>query len=211
MMREERRIGSWAAMRCILATATMLCMPFCSTAVDAANAGTLQSPVRVTGRGAAATVVLAPGLQRALRRHFAGYAVPTSSDYAPGLIASLPGAGQRPSVPFACWGDFDGNKRTDVALLLKKQPDRWLVVAFHQTSQGVFQPYQLDRSRGRQLRSFIERRPPGTVTFFVSGSDDVHVDAVDLQHDSISWAHPPGETEVFYFKGRKYRSVIPGG
>jgi hypothetical protein len=61
------------------------------------------------------------------------YHVPSDKDMIGNWAAYL----KKDSVPYACWGDFNGDGRTDVVLIMIGK-DTWGLFAFHQTAKGGY-------------------------------------------------------------------------
>jgi hypothetical protein len=49
----------------------------------------------------------------------------------------------KPEVPYACWGDFNGDGLTDIGLILLGK-GYWRVLAFHQLKDGGYVPLRLE-------------------------------------------------------------------
>jgi hypothetical protein len=146
-------------------------------------------------------VVLAPSLQRALAQRFPDFR----------------------RVGNYVTGDFDGNRRTDVALYLTNRrpgvPDRqcaWLFVAFHQTAKGTFQPYLLARRRDPSTTPDPYKARPSRFEdygMFDLGGGSIfpyHVSGgrerqMELRHDGIVENHE--DQVVWFFEGGRYHKV----
>lgn len=83
-------------------------------------------------------LLLPAALKQLLRRRFRSYYVPTR--YMDGQWGRFSGT---PVVPYATWGDFNGDGRTDVALFFTRSPrprkfHLWYVYVFYQDAQGQY-------------------------------------------------------------------------
>jgi hypothetical protein len=97
-------------------------------------------------------LVLPERMRFFLRNAFPEYRLPGREDMT-GEWASF-----KETVPYAAWGDFDGDGRVDIVLILLGR-ERWRLVEFHQTAGGGFK--EVD----------IERGLPGPRGEFTAGSD----------------------------------------
>jgi hypothetical protein len=170
-------------------------------------------PVKVSWQGKRAIVVLDEALQRSLRRHYPGWALPPLSLYDPDVRSRYESEPER-GVPFACCGDFDGNGLADAALILRRRRTHWLVVVFHQTRRGVFRPYPIDRWNGKgdvddALQMTIEQYPRGPVTYLIGGPD-MQTATRSIRHDGIFEFNDEGYGRVYYFTRGRYRWLEAG-
>ncbi len=134
-----------------------------------------------------------------LRRDFPGFRVPATADVK-GAWASEWARG----VPaFAAWGDYDGNRLTDVAILLLGEGE-WKFVVLNQVSLGQYtsrilnggpitqSPVNLGRPEAIVLRTLPKGRP------IRIGSDE---EAVTLKYanDAIEFGEEDGALWLFYW------------
>ena len=92
------------------------------------------------------------------------------------------------TVPYACWGDFNGDGLTDVALILIGK-QRWRFLAFHQSDEHGYESHGLERFPGPN-RAFTGR-PPQTFQIHTLEAGkklmlgDAPVDSSQREFDSI--------------------------
>jgi hypothetical protein len=177
-------------------------------------ANTVKEPVRVVSRADNASVIVAPALQRAIHQHFPGYAIPPMWAFDPDLIRYLSKESEGPGTPpQACVGDFDGNGRLDAALFLSNQRQDWLLVAFHQTVHGSFQPYRLDYWPSREVRRtddghvtlYLAKSPAGSTEGYIGRHDQSA--ALRLKHDGITEGILETSSKLYFFRRGRYRHV----
>lgn len=84
-------------------------------------------------------LVLPERIRIFLEDYFPDYRLPGPQDMT-GEWASF-----RKTVPYAAWGDFDGDKRIDYALILLGR-ERWRLVELHQTPDGFFKEVDIEGS-----------------------------------------------------------------
>ena len=98
-----------------------------------------------TGKGdrdAAPKIVLAGGkpalilparLKDLIKTELPGFHLPARKD----MVKAWAAYAKKDSLPYVCWGDFNGDGRTDVILILIGKDD-WRLFAFHQTAEGGY-------------------------------------------------------------------------
>ncbi len=98
-------------------------------------------------------IALPLALETFIQENFANFRVPEPSDHAGGWG----GLASENRLPYAAWGDLDGDQRTDVALILISA-DSWRLFAFLQVAEGAYEAESLDRFPGPDSSYF--QRPP---------------------------------------------------
>ena len=165
-------------------------------------------PMRARRRGKTVIVTLAPAVQDAVHRYFPGFSTPRFSDFDPDVLDS--GAEDpEPWVPFAAVADFDGNRLSDIALLLKNRRNRWLSVALHQMPRGVFRPYRLNAWQEENPKADVDIRvlPAGYASFpFSFTGGEFH--GFNIPHPGIIEEIPGEAGRLHYFKGGRYHHVL---
>jgi hypothetical protein len=94
-------------------------------------------------------------------------------------------------VPYAAWGDFNGDGRLDLALILIGQ-ERWRLVELHQTVDGLFKevdiegslPGQEDFTRNKKVQDYRVFVVPAGERLVVDGSP---VEASEHKYDSVAF------------------------
>ena len=99
-------------------------------------------------------LVLPDSLTAFITESYPGFRVPTKEDRT-GDWATY---SKTDAVPYACWGDFNGDGLTDVALMLIKN-DGWRLVAFHLTANGSYVDLKVVRFAG-EMKNFYRNNPP---------------------------------------------------
>jgi hypothetical protein len=170
-------------------------------------------------------------LETALERDLPDYRLPTREDYRQhsssdsayaaskgldtGLSIAWNSGGER-SLPFICWGDFNGDRLTDVALMLlpkKTVPasdplSRGIFVIFNQTSSG----YQLVRPWKDFpappvgfSQYYIQTKRPGYILPFDGGDTKIYTRTA-----YVEWVNDETSACVFYFAEGEYHQVWTG-
>ena len=118
------------------------------------------------------------------------------------------------ALPFACTGDFDGDGRTDAALLLVGPRRRYLVAAFRQRPDGSFGAWRLTsggdedyEDASGKLALYIGREPRGMVGYVVADGDDLRPATMRLAHDGIAVIWVNIAAQLFYVCRDRYRRV----
>jgi hypothetical protein len=166
-----------------------------------------------------------------LHRKFSDYRLPTAEDYRSdspddsdwavqrrgpvGFKSTWYGHWYEPSdsaLPFVCWGDFDGNGRIDVALMLvptradTADPEgaHWRLVIFLGTSGSfrVADHSEVDTWAGPD--ELIRTRPPGMEKPFSETGDEP---GVNVAHESIFLYIWGKAGDVIYWDGSKFQEI----
>lgn len=82
-------------------------------------------------------VTLPASLVSQIKKDYPEYRVPSRGD-----LTGAWAEGTRATYPFMATGDFDGDQRTDTALILLGDGD-WKFVVFHQKERGPYQSFDL--------------------------------------------------------------------
>jgi len=114
----------------VLCLGALLCQP-----VFGAAKGTPSVKVQ----GGKPVLVLPEDLKTFLGDYFPDYQLPGPKDLT-GDWAQF-----KKEVPYAAWGDYNGDGLTDVALILFGR-DRWRLVELHKTSDGFYEEVDLEGS-----------------------------------------------------------------
>ncbi|MFZ5434284.1 MAG: hypothetical protein ACOZB3_11000 [Calditrichota bacterium] len=118
------------------------------------------------------------------------------------------------ALPCICWGDFNGDSLTDVALMLipdstkltaaDSVPVPPLLVVFHQTKDGydVITPKV---PMGRTwINYFIRTLPPQTIKPYPMTGEEV---PVTTRCDAIEWNNWEGSAYVLYWDNGEYHQI----
>jgi hypothetical protein len=124
---------------------------------------------------------LPQALVDAIGRELPGYRIPGAED----LRDRWLGYANESRLPYAAWGDFNGDGLIDVALILVSS-DRWTVQSFHQQTDGGYQAHDLESFAG-ESGAFVRDHPPQEFALFVvsAGEDLVALDSTlieDFRH-----------------------------
>ena len=98
-------------------------------------------------------LVLPDSLIVFIAENYPGFRVPTKEDRT-GEWATYP---KKDAVPYACWGDFNGDGRIDVALILIGN-DGWRTLAFHRITGNTWEWLRLEGFPGPH-GAFNQRYP----------------------------------------------------
>jgi len=146
-------------------------------------------------------LVLPESLTSYIKTQYPSFRVPNAEDMTGGWATYLD---RTDAVPYATWGDFNGDGLTDVALILIGQ-DRWKNVAFHQTAEHIYEAERLGKFPGPDKR-FVRVHPPqrfilytlkaGEKLKFGEEFDDIS----QHQFDSIAFGLSKDPTDVVQYK-----------
>jgi hypothetical protein len=123
-----------------------------TTGLIAASSATAASgadvkPRIVTGKGDRPVLVLPDSLKAAMKKYNSKMQLRQWDEYDPELVKFFRGH-HTDAVPWAAWGDFDGNGTTDVALQMRSAEGRlFKLVVYRQRRDGQWDPYLLAQSR----------------------------------------------------------------
>ena len=121
-------------MRCdALAVLTLLgaMLSLAGGAAAVPPAGNLEP--KITDENGAPTIALPEALLKQIQTKYPGFRVPRKED----VTGEWANTRTTDQVPYAVWGDMDGNGLTDVALMVLGQ-DKWKVVVFLQQPGGGY-------------------------------------------------------------------------
>ena len=96
----------------------------------------IDSPVMVKVQKDGRNTLLVPvGLLESIKSNFAGYRVPTQTDFSDAWI-------EYPGGPFSfiTWGDYNGDGRVDIAVILLNDK-KWKFIIFHHLKDGYKPAY----------------------------------------------------------------------
>jgi hypothetical protein len=150
-------------------------------------------------------LVLPQRLNESIRAQFPGFRVPVPKDRT-GLWESDTEEG---TLPYAVWGDFKGDGRTGVALILLGDKE-WKFVIFHQTDSGYVAAHsggtKTDTAdalvQSPQILS-LKLIPKGR-TYTYSGS---HKLRYTFKTDAIEFAASEQFLSLWYWKDGKYETI----
>jgi hypothetical protein len=124
------------------------------------------------------------------------------------------------AVPWAVWGDFDGNGRTDVALSMRDaRACIYKLVAYHQRPGAQWQPYLLSEHRYPDCNGPIEGdinvvliTRGGQSVQYAPPYDPTHPDQewprMWLQHDAVTSCGYGKAAVTYYWRDGKYDRII---
>lgn len=125
------------------------------------------------------------------------------------------------TLPYVCWGDFNGDERTDVALILiakayrspdyKPRDEDAIFVVFHRTEDG-YEPQVLLDGKPRMIwvdKLLITMPPQEIITAKGKGyaSDPNDPDSIHPQFDSILFQKSGSAASVFYWEDGRYNRI----
>jgi hypothetical protein len=153
---------------------------------------------------------LPKGAIQAIERDFPRLRIPTHEDIK-GEWATLHRDGR---VAYATWGDYDGDRMTDIALILLGA-DEWKCIVLNQRRSGVYVSAVLGGGRigatGSNLENpwaaVLETVPRGTPLTFGAGEDAV---TIQYERDAIEMQIVDGALWVFHWDGKRYQRRIFG-
>jgi len=130
-------------------------------------------------------LVLPERFRTFLEDYFPDYRLPGPGDMT-GEWASF-----RKTVPYAAWGDFDGDKRIDYALILLGQ-DRWRLVELHQTPDGFFKEADIEGGLPGHEEFTIGSDPREYHVFVVPAGEKLYIEgkpdeASEYEFDSVAF------------------------
>ncbi|MBU1637002.1 hypothetical protein KKC97_04975 [bacterium] len=126
-------------------------------------------------------------------------------------------------LPYVCWGDFNGDGLTDIALILLRNSrsdpdsgstqDEQLIVAFHNTNAG-YAAFELSRG-GKSIHwgQYLDTQAPWKV-LTVKGKgygippDDPMPEFVELDHDAIILGFEGKSSSLLYWEDNQYKRVL---
>ena len=109
---------------------------------------------QVTLEGDKPVLVLPDVLFKFINTTLPDFRVPTKEDMT-GKWATYP---KKDAVPYACWGDFNGDGLTDIALILIGKI-RWKLMVFNQTANGNYEAFEASGYPGPD-KEFTRYHPP---------------------------------------------------
>lgn len=163
-------------------------------------------------------LTLPEALELEIKRLFPTYGLPEKQDFS-GDLQSLFSA---ESLPYAAWGNFNGDGLTDVVLILKEgnkdKPEslqNTKLVSFHQTQGGRYRPHVLRDTNcpGPPFYTYIESQPHGEVTYISqvsSGSSTFETDILYLQTEGIRFGFYGKASSLFYWAEGEYKVLVTG-
>lgn len=116
--------------------------------------------------------------------------IPTAED----MIGDWTTYKRKNSVPYATWGDFNGDGLKDIAIILIGNM-HWLVVAFHQTDNGSYEPFLVERFHRYKTKEEFKHHLYGfyLITFTAKDSLDLGFGPIRFEQDSIGlFSFPEG-------------------
>ena len=186
------------------------------------------TPMIVSGR----KLVLPEKLQTTLAMRLPDYRLPTKEDYRvqhdPADSARAAVRGRETDIyplwyevgdsvlPFICWGDFNGDSLTDVAMMLVPKENKSVepgskplgptLAVFHQTntSYDVLMPWE--NFPGNYVNYDLHTQPPGAIESY-DGKPEL---SVKTRFESIGWDNWESSSCVLYWDGEKYVQVWTG-
>ncbi len=161
---------------------------------------------------------LPQALELEVKRLFPSHRLPEEQDFA-GDLRSLFGAER---LPYAVWGDFNGDGLTDVVLILKEETEdksesvqRVKLISFHQAREGKYNPHVLRdmTGPGPPFYIYVQLQPPGEVTYMrqdLSDSSILQTDILHLQTEGIRFGFYGKASSLFYWAEEEYRVLVTG-
>ena len=155
---------------------------------------------RIVARGSAYPLVLPPAVRAELKSGCPGYRVPVPEDAEAAWSDMTPD-----SLPFATWGDYDGNGFTDVAIIMVDKSYKWKLVVVSQYPEGRFSHVFLRSNAAGNTtnpRLFtLSTLPKGQVVKTERAGERV---AFRYGVDAVSLAESEGTKFFFHWDGRGF-------
>jgi hypothetical protein len=132
---EISKLGIWSR---FVYTVAILFFSSCAISVGAG----VDTP-RIIQKNDKPVLLLPKSLTKYIKATFPGFRIPTGTD----MVGKWATYSKKDAVPYACLGDFNGDGRTDVALMLIRE-DKWRIVAFQRMAEDGWEwerltPYRL--------------------------------------------------------------------
>jgi hypothetical protein len=152
-------------------------------------------------------VLVLPGhLNESIRAQFPGFRVPAAKDRT-GLWES---DGDDGNLPFAVWGDFNGDGQTDVALILLGEKECKFVI-FHQIADGYAVAHVVGGKTGNTANDWISspqilslKLIPKGKTYTYSGSPKLRY---TFKTDAIEFSASEQFLSLWHWKDGKYETI----
>lgn len=162
--------------------------------------------------------VVPPGLSDSIQSSFPGSRLPNEHE----LTGAWAVAKQSGSVPFICWGDFNGDGLQDAAMLLLSAQG-WKFVIFEQHKDAQYMPVFVARGKqreelGKNWEEVMITAPQKVIlqtvnkgeTWAPEGGDTVQ--EVKLKFDAVQFVSKPKPEDYFasliVFENGKYRQLF---
>ncbi|MBU0508903.1 hypothetical protein KKH27_08720 [bacterium] len=175
-------------------------------------------------------LILPDHLLSVLQAHFPAHRIPTQEDYRIGYgsidSAYAVSQGWEPDIyplwhvigdstlPFLCWGDFNGDSLTDVALMLisditessatDKDTISPMLAVFHRTTEGYDVAIPWNPLPRGWINYYLRTLPPQTIKPYPLTGEEV---PVSTRYDAIEWNNWEGSAYVLYWDDGQYRQI----
>jgi hypothetical protein len=167
------------------------------------------APFTIVTHGDTSSVELSAALRQTVRRRWPGYRLPPAASIPGEALEELRQERPEARVPYAVAADFNGDRRADAALLLRRGR-RALLVALHGTPDGRFEGRRLLRTRWSD-GLFVTRQPPGPLEYNrYEGGNPAGAAALALPADGIRFNAVDSAAQLYYFQEGAYRHVELG-
>jgi hypothetical protein len=167
------------------------------------------APFTVAMNHGAPSVELSPALRQAVRRRWPGYRLPPAAAIPREALEELRQERPEARVPYAVIGDFNGDRRADAALLLRRGR-RALLVALHGTPDGRFDGRRLLRAAWSD-GLYITCQPPGRLEYNrYQGETPIGAGTLTLLADGIRFNAVDSAARVYYCVNGVYQQVELG-
>jgi hypothetical protein len=186
------------------------------------------------------TVILPETLQAFIETTFPDYELPSERDYffkaRPDLkeytadlereIARLRSIFleniDKPTLPYICWGDFNGDARRDVAMFLMRRREcadstvsragNMLFIAFHRTPES-YAPVVIQSFSDRALwNEYLQAIPPRKILTLkgqgMKNLDEDMPEFIEKPYDTIVFGFEGKAASLFYWEDKRYKSVL---
>jgi hypothetical protein len=166
-------------------------------------------PFTVVMNAGAPSVELSPALRQAVRRRWPGYRLPPAAAIPREAMEEMRQERPEARVPYAVIGDFNGDRRADAALLLRRGR-RALLVALHGTPDGRFDGRRLRRAAWSD-GLYITCQPPGRLEYNrYQGVTPAGAGTLTLPADGIRFNGVDSAAQVYYYVNGAYQQVELG-
>jgi len=137
------------------------------------------------------------------------YTLPDEKLYSKDILTEYKKIPYHQKIPFIGCGDFDGNKRTDIAAILEKRNKKGTLIVFHQLEGYKYKIFVLEDEIEFIYNLFIIILPAHTI---IEGWGDPAIPEsngiITLQTDGIEFGEFKAWSVLYYWNGNNYKKLV---